>query len=251
MDYAIPPKVFTPRSELHRSVAEPVAYRKRAPAANADAYEPPRLKLSAEYLRERAWAEAHGVTITPGRVTVVAKRRGSDARSTRYEDELVVFMKDGTIARFTGTTKPAQAPRDGSRLVPDVNGDGKKDLGLMRPGHYLAVGPHSFGGQIGYPRPAFRVLQDGRDSVPAWRDTDGDLSFSAAEKRASERRGDRLGLVRIHVGFDPGGTVVAGQRWSGPWSVGCQNVVDSQLDDFVSAVGGPRAKFRYWIVEDR
>lgn len=244
--------MFTPRSELHRSIAEPVAYRRKA-AANTDTYEAPRVKLSAEYQRERAWAEARGVTITPGRVTVVAKRRGGDARSSRYEDELLVFMKDGTLARFSGTTKPAQAPREGSRLVPDVNGDGKKDLGLMRPGHYLAVGPHTFGGQIGYPRPAFRVLHNGRDSVPAWRDTDtdGDLSFSPEEKRASERRGDRLGLVRIHVGFDPGGTVVAGQRWSGPWSVGCQNVVDSQLDEFVSAVGGPKAKFRYSIVEDR
>lgn len=204
---------------------------------------------TAEYQREKAWAQAHGVTITPGKVTVVAKRRGADARTTQYQDEMVVFQKNGQIARFTATTKPAQEPRAGSALVPDVDGNGQKDLGMVRPGVYQASGPWSFG-LPGDKRSSFRVTQGGRDSTPAWRDLDGDGRFSDSEKRTSEARGYRIGAVRIHYGFDPGGTDIDGQRYSGAWSVGCQNIPYGDLDRFVAAVGGRSASFTYAIVDD-
>ncbi len=214
------------------------------PAVGRAAFTP-----TAEYQREKAWAEAHGVRIPAGKVTVVAKRRGADARTTQYQDEIVVFQKNGAVARFAATTKPAQEPRAGSALVPDVNGDGQKDLGMVRPGVYSAVGPWSFG-LPGDKRASFKVVQGGRDSLPAWRDLDGDGRFSDAEKRTSEARGYRIGAVRIHYGFDPQGTTIGGDRYSGAWSVGCQNIAYGDLDRFVAAVGGRSASFTYAIVDD-
>lgn len=210
----------------------------------------PAFAPTAEYQREKAWAEAHGVPVPAGRVTVVAKRRGDDARTPRYQDDLVVFKRDGSVEHFAGSTKPAQPPREGSRLVPDVDRDGDKDLGMIRPGVYSARGPHLFG-LPGEKRPAFKVLSQGRDSVPAWRDLDGDGRFSQREKDLSEQRGYRLGMVRIHYGFDAGGTTLGDQRYSGAWSVGCQNVPYGDLDRFVAAVGGRSASFTYAVVEDR
>ena len=72
----------------------------------------------------------------PGKTTVIAKRRGSLARSTKYEDEIVVFRASGTLVRFVATTKPAQMPNPSSSVVPDVDKDGRKDLGIVRPGVY-------------------------------------------------------------------------------------------------------------------
>jgi hypothetical protein len=264
--YALPPPALPPlvleqpapalahgsamAADVHRSVDHFVRGGGAPVVTLASARREVAFAPTAEYRREKAWAEAHGVDIPAGRVTVVAKRRGDDARTTRYEDDLVVFKRDGTVEHFAGSTKPAQPPREGSRLVPDVDRDGRKDLGMVRPGEYTAVGPHVFG-LPGDKRPAFKVLSGGRDSVPAWRDLDGDGRFSSQEKDTSEARGYRLGMVRIHYGFDARGTTVGDQRYSGAWSVGCQNVPYGDLERFVAAVGGRSATFKYAVVEDR
>lgn len=197
---------------------------------------------------EKAWAEAHGVPVPADKVTVVAKRRG-DEITTDFKDEIVVFTKDGTVERFLGTTRPSQLVNPAGKLVPDVDGDGKKDLGTPRPGIYRASGPWSWG-VLGQSAPAFRLLDHGRDSLPAWRDLDGDGAFSPAEKAKSEARGYRIGDVRIHYGFDSDGTIVDGTIYSGPISVGCQNIQLSDLPRFLKAVGGAAATFDYAIVED-
>jgi hypothetical protein len=94
------------------------------------------------------------------------------------------------------------------------------------------------------------LLDHGRDSLPAWRDLDGDGEFSDEEKAKSEARGYRIGAVRIHYGFDADGNIVDGAIYSGPVSVGCQNIQLSDLPRFLEAVGGTSASFDYALVED-
>lgn len=198
---------------------------------------------------EKAWAQARGVEFPPGRTVVVAKRRGADARSDVYQDEMLVFRLDGTLERFVATTKPAQMPNPAG-TVPDVDGDGRRDLGIARPGVYEAKGNETFGLE-GRERPAFRVLtQAGSGALPAWRDTSGDGIFSAKEKATSEQRKHVITGVLIHYGFAPNGTTLGPDAYVGPWSVGCQNVEYAELDRFVQAVGGAAASFRYAIVQD-
>lgn len=201
-----------------------------------------------EYAAEKAWAEAHGVKIEAGKVTVVAKRRGSDRRSDQYEDMFVVFRADATVARYIGTTKPAQMPNPGSAVVPDVDGNGRKDLGIVRPGVYVAHGDVTYG-LPGYERHAFKIKTDDDDSyLPAWRDLDGDGVFSAQDKSLSEQRKYRISGIYIHYGFEDGGTKLGPDEYVGPWSVGCQNIRYGELDAFIKDVGGPDATFRYAIV---
>lgn len=202
---------------------------------------------TAEYRREKAWAAQRGVNVVDGRTTVIGKRRGQ-YRTNAYEDELVVFRSNGSIVRFAGTTRPAQ-PASPTSGIPDADGNGTRDLGMARPGVYRARGNWTFG-LPGHKRAAFRILDGERDSLPAWRDVNGDGWFSAAERAASERRGDRITVIRIHYGFDARGNTIGGTRYAGAWSVGCQNVSYSDLDRFVSAVGGAGASFTYAIVDD-
>jgi hypothetical protein len=219
-----------------------------APVASPPATSAP-APAASEVATERAWAEARGVTFPPGRTVVIAKRRGADARSEVYQDEMLVFRQDGTLERFVATTKPAQMPNpDGT--VPDVDGNYRRDLGITRPGVYEAKGNETFGLE-GHERRAFRVLtQDGSGALPAWRDTSGDGVFSAREKATSEARKHVITGVLIHYGFAPSGTKLGADTYVGPWSIGCQNVPYAELDRFVEAVGGASASFRYAIVQD-
>ncbi len=206
---------------------------------------------TSSYDAEKAWAEANGVTIRSGVTTVVAKRIGADERATTYQDVFDIFKANGTLAQITGTTRPAQpAPDDGS--VPDVDGNGTPDLGIVRPGIYTAQGNTTFG-LTDYARPAFRVLYEGSGGLPAWRDLDGDGVFSEEEKSLSVSRGYLITEVLIHYGFDPGGDTF-GDGWGtqyGPWSVGCQNIPYSYLDSFLSDVGGAGETFTYAVIEDQ
>ena len=211
---------------------------------------PPAPPAATEYETEKAWAEARGVVFEAGKTTVVAKRRGSVERSTKYEDTLVVFRPDGTLVQFVGTTKPAQMPNPSGSTVPDVDKDGRKDLGIVRPGVYRAIGDVTFG-LPGHERTAFKIVtEEGAGGLPAWRDLSGDGVFSANERTLSEQRAYTISGIYIHYGFAQAGTKVGGATYAGPWSVGCQNVFYEELDTFVEAVGGASATFRYAIVED-
>ena len=221
-----------------------------SPSGSASAEPPPAPPPSpSEFDKEKTWAEAHGVTIAAGKTVVIGKRRGGENRAEVYQDEIVVLRSDKTVVRFVASTKPAQLP-DPAGTVPDVNSDGRRDLGVVRPGIYEARGDEAFG-LPGHERNAFRVYTtDGKTALPAWRDTSGDGVFSAAEKQHSETRDHRITGILIHYGFAPNGTKVGAATYAGPWSVGCQNIIYSDLEAFVTAVGGASAKFTYAIVED-
>lgn len=185
-----------------------------------------------EFESMKAWAERLGVPVPEGEVTVVALRRIPNAISgPRFEDTLFVFTSDHRLKQFVGNTKPAQSASETHQFKL------RAGVGMVRPGVYMAYGD---GGRSFDGRPAYRV-SDGEgkgDSMPVWRDKNDDGLFSAEERAASEANHARGGAIRIHTAFG----------W--PYSVGCSNVTDPQLDEFVAAVGGPEASFRYAIVED-
>lgn len=87
----------------------------------------------------------------------------------------------------------------------------------------------------------FGVLRfGGADGLPGVRDTNQDGRHSPEEWAASKARGDRLHEVLFHPGHDLGdGRALVN-------SVGCWNVED--YDAFVSALGGPSARFNVTLV---
>ena len=87
-------------------------------------------------------------------------------------------------------------------------------------------------------RKSFAVTQRGQGKLPGWRDTNHDGILSDAERAKSEQRGDGLTDVLFHQG--EGGA---------PAAVGCQVLPASAIRAFTAAVGGPRARFRYVLVD--
>jgi hypothetical protein len=205
-------------------------------------------EAKSEYAVEKEWAEAHGVTVDTTKTVVIAKRYGADRRSEAYEDVFVVLRPDGKVVRFTGTTKPAQMPDPSSDTVPDVDHDGRKDLGIVRPGVYVAHGNTVYGIN-GFNRAAFKVTTEDDDSeLAAWRDLDGDGVFSDSEKSLAVERNYRISGIYIHYGFEMNGTKIGADEYIGPWSVGCMNIKFLELDDFIGAVGGGDVTFKYAVV---
>jgi hypothetical protein len=236
---------FAPQAPTGTSAPNPT------PTATAAATDPREAAASADYKTEREWAKQRGVNVEIGKTSVVVKRRGTSKRSMVYEDEFVVFKQDGTIVRFTGTTKPAQMPRPESSVVPDVDKDGRKDLGMTRPGSYIAHGNITYG-MPDFERTAFKIKTvDGDDYLPAWRDLSGDGVFSDEEKALAVTRDYKISGIYIHYGFAETGTKLGNDKLAGPWSVGCQNIRYAELDAFVAAVGGADATFPYSIVDDK
>jgi hypothetical protein len=157
-----------------------------------------------------------GAPPMPGSVIVLGLRGCSidgEAHATRYrhafDDTIVVLKADGSVERFPGSTHPFEL--DGVPGVPDVNGDGVGDVGMIRPGVYDVAGRDcAIAGQASY-----AVTQHEQGKLPGWRDTNHDGILSDSERAASERRSDGLTDVLFHQG--EGGA---------PAAVGCQVLVD-------------------------
>jgi len=105
---------------------------------------------------------------------------------------------------------------------------------MIRPGVYDVAGrDRTIAGQ-----PSYAVTKNGQGKLPGWRDTNHDGTLTDAERAASEHRSDGLTDVLFHQG--EGGA---------PAAVGCQVLPASAIRAFVTAVGGPRARFRYVLVD--
>ncbi|MFO0726543.1 MAG: peptidoglycan-binding domain-containing protein [Myxococcota bacterium] len=149
----------------------------------------------------------------------------------RYDDTFVVLQPNGKAYEFTGATHPGQLA---SSLPPDVNGDGRRDIGMINAGNYYAApnGPHN--GAASYV-----VTTNGRNgNIPGVRDTNGDGAYSADERAASARRGDTIGEILFHQGYS-----------DHPKSIGCQTLAPADYARFMDALGGTRARFNYTLVE--
>lgn len=184
--------------------------------------------------------EYGGFTPTKGEVSVLGLRgvtTTGEQHATKFahafDDTFVVFGADGvTATRFAGSTHPFES--SGVAGVPDVDGDGKEDVGMIKPGVYdVSARTQLIAGQPSYP-----VAQNGSGKLPGWRDTNHDGVISDEEMLASVKRKDGLTDVLFHQG--EGGA---------PPAVGCQVFPASEMADFVRAIGGAKSHFRYVLVD--
>ena len=199
---------------------------------------------SGDYARWAEVASAHGLQPNRnGEATVIGVRGQTLAgvshptRSTRAFDDFVVVLKaDHTVMKLAMSTHPFETR--GVPGVPDVDGDGAGDVGMIAPGRYRAIGrgPSRLVGG----RPAYAVgTAAGSGKLPGTRDTNHDGIFSDAEAEASEARGDVVTAVLFH--HANGGA---------PPAVGCQVFADADITALVTAVGGAKASFDYVLVDD-
>lgn len=150
-----------------------------------------------------------------------------------YDDLIVVLTPDKKVTVLDGATHPSVHSLPS--FMRDVNRDGKHDVGMLRPGNYMAFSNGEWLGEWSY-----RLkTTSGKEDLPGWRSTvreDGD--FSEAEKRASERRGDTIDGILIHRGHA-----------KGAFSVGCQTLSPENMRRFISAVGGKDANFTFTLID--
>lgn len=121
----------------------------------------------------------------------------------RYDDCFIFYAHGKPTQVFNGATHAYQ--RD-SRLSPDVDGDGRGDVGSIRPGRYLLTDLRA-GEEV-----IFHITNpDGTDRLPAWRDYDHDGQLSVEEMQRSEsaRKGAQVGSsgtwassILLHGGVD-------------------------------------------------
>lgn len=98
--------------------------------------------------------------------------------SPPYRDTGVLFVKGFDPHVFAMTTTAYQ--RD-SKASPDVDGDGRGDVGSIRPGRYV-LHDRNAGDEV-----TFHVrMPDGSDRIPAWRDFDHNGKLSPEELQRSE-----------------------------------------------------------------
>jgi hypothetical protein len=144
-------------------------------------------------------------------------------RSRReYDDSFVLLTLDGAVREFRGATHPYQ---QSSGASPDFNGDGKRDVGMIRPDLYrLKPLAHLHKGHV-----ALHLLQheSGSDKIPAYRDVNQDGWFSPDEISLSETAvsGQQVvpgsGAFADEVLFHPGDP--------GFSSIGCQTAAGTDV----------------------
>lgn len=202
-----------------------------------------------QYEHYQKMLEARGYTVDPNTPTVVALRGLSNtggAHSTtsaaQYDDTIVVLNKDAKgrveVTTLAGSTHPGQttASVGGTVGVPDVNGDGRADVGMIHPGEYRLV-PH--GNHAGASAWDVQTV-GGSGTLPGVRDTNQDGEYSTSERDASDTRKDVLTGVMIHQG---GATA--------PWSAGCINLSQNSTvyPEFIKAAGGSAQNMKLVILD--
>ena len=202
-----------------------------------------------KYEHYQKMLEARGYTLDPKTPTVVALRgvstttgKHDTTAAPTYDDAIVVLTKDAkgkiTVTELAGTTHPGQsnAAVGGVVGVPDVNGDGKADVGMIDPGEYRLV-PH--GDHAGAKAWDVRTV-GGSGEIPGVRDTNQDGKYTEAEREQSSQRGDKLTGVMIHQGGK-----------TEPWSAGCINLSqDSKIyPEFIKAAGGAAQPMKLVVLD--
>lgn len=195
---------------------------------------PEAFRVYADLAKEAGAAPASGsVTVLGLRGLSIDGESHATTFARAFDDTLVVLRADGASAvRFAASTHPFEL--NGVPGVPDANGDGVADVGMIRPGIYEVSGrDRTIAGAASYV-----VTQRGQGRIPGWRDVDHDGVLTDAERAISESRGDGLTDILFHQG--EGGA---------PAAVGCQVLPATAIRAFTTAVGGSHARFRYVLVD--
>lgn len=122
----------------------------------------------------------------------------------KYDDTFVLIVKGEMPIVFKGATHAYQTD---SKLSPDVDGDGRGDVGSIRPGSYILKDSGS------QPFPIFLLtLANGDGRIPAYNDTDHNGVISEAEMLAAINAtkgqqvvpgvGRTATAVLMHTGWD-------------------------------------------------
>jgi hypothetical protein len=149
-----------------------------------------------------------------------------------YDDAFILLTDGAAPFAFRGATHPYQVD---SKASADLDRDGRKDVGMVRPGCYVLE-------IVGSDPPIFKVLtQQGRAEIPVYRDTDHNARIDEFEKKASETatRGEQVAPgvgafgteILLHPGYD------ARQSPKGvPFSsIGCQTAPVEALQKVLGA----------------
>jgi hypothetical protein len=190
-----------------------------------------------------AFVRSNGGRVHPGRMATVVGLRGFSEDRRRHEvrservwnDVFVVLTPDGRAVLLSGSTHPWEIA---SKSAPDANADGVPDVGMVRPGEYLARGRGL--GRLTGGLPAYEVMSTtGSGFIPSYRDTNHDGVFDSQEIALSRTRGDRMSSVLFHRSGGGGA----------PAAIGCQVFDEASMAEVVLAVGGASARFNYLLVD--
>jgi hypothetical protein len=195
--------------------------------------------LDAKYQAWDAFAKSHGMPRHTGRARVIGVRgRDSDGNvhSTTiqrgiFDDSVVVLGTDGSVTLLSVSTHPWEISSSSS---PDVDGDGKGDVGMLLPGRYQAVARGAGSNIAGLP--TYHVVNvDGTDGLTGVRNTEHLDHYTQEEFDASRERGDKLTAILFHKGGD-----------GAPNAIGCQ-VLDA--DGIATLSQKASARFDYLLVD--
>jgi hypothetical protein len=195
--------------------------------------------LSGSYESWDAFAKDHGLPAHHGRARVVGVRgRDTDGNvhSTTisrgiFDDMLVVLTTDGRAVKLAVSTHPWERVSSSS---PDVDRDGKGDVGMLLPGTYQAIARGSESNIAGLP--TWHVVNvSGADGLPGVRNTEHGESYTQDEFDASASRKDRLTSILFHKGGD-----------GAPNAIGCQ-VLEADGIAQLKELAGDR--FDYLLVD--
>jgi len=135
-------------------------------------------------------------------------------------DDAFVLLRDGAAPfAFRGATHPYQVD---SKASADLDRDGRKDVGMVRPGCYVLE-------VVGNEPPIFKVLtQAGKAQIPVYRDTNHNARIDEVEKKAAETatQGEQvlpgIGAFGTEILLHPGYDARQSQKGIPFSSIGCQ-----------------------------
>jgi hypothetical protein len=148
-------------------------------------------------------------------------------------DDAFILLRDGTAPfAFRGATHPYQID---SKASADLDRDGRKDVGMVRPGCYVLE-------MVGNDPPIFKMFtREGTAQIPVYRDMNHDARIDEAEKKASESatRGEQVaagvGAFATEILLHPGYDTLLPQKQSPFSSIGCQTAPVEALREVLAA----------------
>jgi hypothetical protein len=149
-----------------------------------------------------------------------------------YDDAFILLSDGAAPFAFRGATHPYQVD---SKASADLDRDGRKDVGMVRPGCYVLE-------IVGNDPPIFKLLtREGRAEIPVYRDTNHNARIDELEKKASETatRGEQVapgvGAFGTEILLHPGYDARQSPKGNPFSSIGCQTAPIDALRQVLGA----------------